>query len=193
MSRSFQDEITAMVVPRGPLLALDRDAMSDVSRSIKEGAGFGLIAGVVFAIAQVFATMLAGDPAIVAFRRLASVLLGATALQATPTATAVVIGLIAHLYLSVMFGLFYGIYNSALTMPTRRSLPRQAVIGPLYGVMLWLVNFHVFARYRYPWLLELPQAPQVFLHAIFYGLPLGLLYARAERRVVPVQRPYSYQ
>jgi hypothetical protein len=28
---------------------------------------------------------------------------------------------------------------------------------------------------------------------IFYGLPLGLLYASAERRVIPVQRPYSYQ
>jgi len=167
--------------------------MSDVSRSIKEGAGFGLIAGAVFAIAQVIATMIAGEAAIVAFRRLASVLLGPDALAVTPTVTAVGVGLVGHFFLSVMFGLFYGIYNSALTMPTRRSFQRQAVIGPLYGVMLWLVNFQVFARYRYPWLLELPAAPQVFLHAVCFGLPLGLLYATAERRVIPMQRPYSYQ
>ena len=167
--------------------------MSDVNRSIKEGTGFGLIAGVVFAIAQVIATVLAGDPAILAFRRFASVLLGPEALTATPEATAVGVGLVAHLFLSAMYGLFYGVYNSALTMPTRRSVVRQAAIGPIFGIMLWLVNFQVFAQYRYPWLLELPQGPQVFLHAVFYGLPLGLLYASAERRVIPVQRPYSYQ
>lgn len=167
--------------------------MSDVSRSIKEGVGFGLIAGAVFAIAQVIATVIAGDAAITAFRRAASVLLGPDALSSTPTATAIGVGLIAHFYLSAMFGLFYGVYNSAFTMPTRRSFQRQAVIGPLYGVMLWLINFHVFAPLRYPWLLALPQASQGFLHAVFFGLPLGLLYATAERRVIPVQRPYSYQ
>ena len=64
--------------------------------------------------------------------------------------------IIAHLYLSAMFGLFYGVYNSALTMPTRRSLPREAVIGMLYGALLWLVNFHVFAPLRAPWFLVLP-------------------------------------
>jgi len=166
--------------------------MSDVGRSVKEGLGFGLIAGVLFAIAQVVAAVIAGDSAILAFRQFASVLIGLDALTVTPAATAIAVGIVGHLCLSAMYGLFYGVYNSALTMPTRRSLTRQALIGPLYGVMLWLVNSQVFARYRYPWLLELPQAPQVFLHAVFFGLPLGLLYATAERRVVPVQRPYGY-
>jgi len=166
--------------------------MSDVSRSVKEGLGFGLIAGAVFAIAQVIATVIAGDSAILAFRRLASVLLGPDALAVTPAATAVGVAIVGHLFLSAMYGLFYGIYSSALTLPTRRSLGRQAVIGPIYGVMLWAVNFQVFARYRYPWLLALPQAPLVALHAVFFGLPLGLLYASAERRVVPDQPPFAY-
>ena|SRR5437868_1694333 len=166
--------------------------MSEVNRSIKEGIGFGLIAGIVFAIAQVIAAVVVREPAIFVFRRLASVLLGAQALVTTPTPTAVGVGIFANLYLSAMFGLFYGVYNSALTQPTRRSLARQATIGALYGVMLWLVNSQVFARYRYPWLLELPQLPQMFLHAVFYGVPLGLLYATAERRVVSIQQPYSH-
>lgn len=166
--------------------------MSDVTRSAKEGLGFGLIAGVVFAIAQVAATVIAGEPAIVAFRTLASVWLGPEALTVTPAATATGIAIIGHLYLSAMYGLFYGLYNSALTLPTRRSIGRQAVIGPLFGVMLWLVNLNVFARYRYPWLIELSPAPQAFLHAVFFGLPLGLLYATAERRAIPAQRPYRH-
>lgn len=161
--------------------------MSDVGRSVKAGAISGLIAGVIFAVAYVLAAIIAGDAAITPFRRLASVLLGTNALTTTPAATAVVIALIAHLYLATMFGLFYGVYNSAMTMRTRSSLRRQAVVGPLYGVMLWLVNYNIFARYRYPWLLAMPQAPQVILHALFYGLPLGLLYGSAERRVTAAE------
>ncbi len=161
--------------------------MSDVGRSVKEGAIGGLIAGVIFAIAYILASLIAGDAAIIPFRRLASVLLGTDALTTTSPPTVVVIALIAHLYLSTMFGLFYGVYNSALTMRTRSSPRRQAVVGMIYGVMLWLINYNVFARYRYPWLLALPQAPQVLLHALFYGLPLGLLYATAERRATALE------
>jgi len=167
--------------------------MSDVSRSIKSGVGSGLIAGVVFAIAQVIATVAMGEPAIVAFRRYASILLGPPALASLPAGTVISIGLFAHLYLSAMYGLFYGVYNSALTMPTRRSFARQAAVGSLFGVMLWLINFHVFALYRYPWLLELPRLPQLVLHALCFGLPLGLLYAafdgRVTRRLVSDRSP----
>lgn len=167
--------------------------MSDVTRSMKEGIGFGLIAGVAFLLAQVIGTVIVGDPAIVVFRRFASLLLGPRALVTLPAATAIGIGLIAHLLLSAAYGLFYGVYNSALTLPTRRSLPRQAVIGPLYGVMLWLVNFRFFAPYRFPWFLELAVWPQLVAHVVFFGLPLGLLYGSAERRVAPARRRHRYR
>lgn len=160
---------------------------SDVGRSVKEGAIGGLIAGAIFAVAYVLASMIAGDAAIVPFRRLASVLLGPDALTSVSATAAVFVALVAHFYLSTMFGLFYGIYNSALTMKTRSSMQRQAIVGSLYGVILWLINYNIFARYRYPWLLELAQAPQALLHALFYGLPLGLLYASAERRVTAAE------
>lgn len=167
--------------------------MSDVTRSIKEGTGFGLIAGVVFAAAETVAAVASGNPVLMPFRMSASLLLGPDALVVTPGTTALAVGTIAHLYLSTMYGLFYGIYNSALTMPTRKAHGRQAVIGLLFGVMLWLVNFHALARFHAPWFLDLPQGPQMLLHAVFFGLPLGLLYATAERRVRRVQRAYSYQ
>jgi hypothetical protein len=165
--------------------------MSDVSRSVHQGVGSGLVAGSMFAAAQVVAAVTTGDSAIIAFRRSASVLLGPAALTTTPTAIAIGVGLIAHAYLSTMYGLSYGVYNSALSASTRRSAPRQAAIGALYGVVLWLVNLQLFARIVFPWLLAVPQPVQVFLHAVCFGLPLGLRYAAAERdarHVAPLPR-----
>jgi hypothetical protein len=159
--------------------------MSDVSRSVQQGVGSGLLAGAMFAVAQVIAAVTDGAPAVIAFRRSASVLLGPAALTTTPTAIAIVVGLIAHAYLATMYGLSYGVYNAALSPPTRRSAPCQVAIGALYGVGLWLVNLQVFARIVFPWLLAVPQTVQVFLHAVCFGIPLGLLYAAAERDARP--------
>lgn len=163
--------------------------MSDVGRSIKEGTGYGLIAGAVLGVGLVAASALDGAPPIIVFRTLASVLLGPTALHSTPAATAVVLGTIAHLYFSAMFGLFYGVYNSALTLRTRRSLPREAIVGMIYGAMVWLVAFRFVVPYRWPWLLAVPALPLFLMHVVLYGLPLGLLYATAERHALRAQPP----
>jgi hypothetical protein len=165
--------------------------MTDVSRSVQQGVGSGLLAGATFAAAQVIAAVTGGDPAVVAFRRSASVLLGPAALTTTPTALAVVVGLIAHAYLSTMYGLSYGVCNAALPAPTRHSAPRQAAIGALYGVVLWLVNLELFARIVFPWLLAVSQPVQVFLHAVCFGLPLGLRYAAAEHDAPHPQLPVA--
>ena len=159
--------------------------MSDVAKGVKQGVSCGLLAGAAFATAQVVATMVDGNAPVLALRRFASVLLGPAALDGTPAATAVLVGLFGHLYLSAMYGLCYGVYSAGLTADTRASSRRQAILGPLYAAMLWLANTQVFARALYPWLLVLPRAPQIFLHAVCFGLPLGLLYAAAERRAVP--------
>jgi hypothetical protein len=163
--------------------------MSDVSRSVQQGVGSGLLAGAMFATAQVVAAITTGDPAVIAFRRSASVLLGPAALTTTPTAVAIVIGLIAHAYLATMYGLSYGVYNSVLSRPTRCSARRQAAIGALYGVALWLVNLELFARIVFPWLLAVSQPIQVFVHAVCFGLPLGLRYAAAERDAHQASQP----
>lgn len=165
--------------------------MADVSRSVHQGVGSGLLAGATFAAAQVIAAVTGGDSAVVAFRRSASVLIGPAALTTTPTAIAVIVGLIAHAYLSTMYGLSYGVYNSALPAPTRHSAPRQAAIGALYGVVLWLVNLELFARIVFPWLLAVSQPVQLFLHAVCFGLPLGLRYAAAERDAPSAQLPVA--
>ncbi|HEY5922214.1 MAG TPA: hypothetical protein VIV11_11110 [Kofleriaceae bacterium] len=152
----------------------------------------GLIAGALFAIAQVVTTLAMGESATTAFRTFASVLLGPPALSDIHIAAVVSIALITNVYVSAMCGLVYGLYNSALTMATRRSVGREAIVGTLFGVIVWLVNFRVIAPIHYTWLLELAPVPQLLLHALCFGLPLGILYATGERRFTTPRSHYSH-
>lgn len=156
-------------------------------RGAKEGLGFGLIAGVIFALAEMIGAAMMGDPPLMPVRMFASVVLGESALQTASLGSVVVVGTIAHLALSAVFGLIYGVVNARLSSTTETSWGRQVGLGLLFGVMLWLVNFQIIARILYPWFLMTPQVLQMAMHAMFFGLPLGLMYAAAERRVQHVR------
>lgn len=154
----------------------------ETRRGIKEGIGFGLIAGVIFAIVEVVAAGAMGDPPLMPLRMFASVILGQAALETFSVATAVVVGGITHLVLSAIFGLIYGLINSRLSAETQTGWAWQSGLGLVFGAAIWLVNFQVIARLLYPWFLTTPQFLQMLMHAMFFGLPLGLMYAAAERR-----------
>jgi hypothetical protein len=98
-------------------------------------------------------------------------------------APALVVGIIAHLTLSGIYGLAYGVVNAMFSPRTETSWGRQMAIGVVFGAALWLVNFQIIARIVYPWFLDAPQALQLLMHAVAFGLPLALMYAGAERRV----------
>lgn len=152
-------------------------------RGVKEGAGFGVVAGIIFAIVEVLGAAMMGNPPLMPFRMFASVLLGQGAMETMSAGGAFVVGTVVHLVLSAAFGAVYGLVNSRLAAETQTSRGRQVGIGLAFGVILWLVNFHIIARILYPWFLMTPQFLQMMMHAVFFGLPLGLLYAGAERRV----------
>ena len=154
-----------------------------MKRGLKEGIEFGLIAGVIFGLVEILVSAMMGNPPLQPIRMFASVVLGETALQSTELGSVVVIGAVVHLALSALFGLIYGAINGALSRETETSWGRQAGIGLVFGVLLWFVNFQLIARAIYPWFLDTPQALQAALHAVFFGLPLALMYAAAERRV----------
>lgn len=160
-------------------------------RGAKEGLGFGLIAGVIFGVMEMVGAALMGDPFVMPLRMFASVVLGQAALTATPLGTVVVVGALAHLVLSGVFGLIFAVIVSRLSSETRASFGAQAAIGLLFGAALWLVNFQIIARALYPWFLQAPQFLQMLMHAMFFGLPLALLYASAERRARPAARAPS--
>lgn len=152
-------------------------------RSVKEGIGFGIVAGIIFAFMEIARAAMMGDPPLMPVRMFASVLLGKAALETVSGGTALLVGTFAHLALSALFGLVYTGINGRFSEESRTRWGRQALIGLSFGIALWLVNFQIIARLIYPWFLMTPQFLQMAMHAMAFGLPLGLFYAGAERRV----------
>jgi hypothetical protein len=151
-------------------------------RSVGEGITAGLIAGVIFAMMEIVGAVLMGDPALMPVRMFASVVLGQGAMEG-PLGTALLVGTIAHLALSAVFGIIYGLLAARVSDTTRTSFGRQAAIGILFGLAVWFVNFQIIARVLYPWFLGAPQFLQAVMHGLFFGLPLALIYAASERRI----------
>ena len=150
-----------------------------IRHSVGEGIAAGIVAGVIFAMMEVVGAAVMGNPAAMPLRMFASVVLGRGAMQG-PLGQVLVVGTIAHLVLSAVFGLVYGILGGRVSEPTRTSFGRQA--GIAIGVAVWLVNFQIIVRVLYPWFLGSPQFLQAMMHGLFFGVPLALLFTASERR-----------
>lgn len=152
-------------------------------QTIFEGAALGLIAGIIFGTMQIVGAVAMGDPPLLPLRMFASVALGQAALETTSVPTVLIVGNLVHLLLSALFGIVYVKLNERRAVPTHRDFTQHASMGLLFGAALYLVIFQGFARFLYPWFLEAPQMTQLIMHALFFGLPLGLTYTVFERRL----------
>jgi hypothetical protein len=157
-------------------------------RGLREGVGFGLLAGLIFFVVEIIVAAVQGMPPLAPVRLFASTALGPAALSG-PIGSVFVVGVLAHVVLSAIYGAIYGAINAGLSAQTETSYARQASLGLLFGAALWLVNFQIFSRLMYPWFLDASQTVQLVLHAVAYGLPLSLMYASAERTAQHVVRP----
>jgi hypothetical protein len=146
------------------------------------GLGFGLVAGAVFALAECLASLVGGHGIMQPVRYAASVLLGARALTEGPLGLMLASGLAVHLGLSALLGLAYSLIDARLSPELRPKISHQSAVGMLFALGVWVVTFQLVARGYYPWFLETPQFFQLLLHALFFGAPLGVLFAAAERR-----------
>jgi hypothetical protein len=162
--------------------------LQTIPRGIKEGISFGVIAGIIFAVMQVITAGGLGQTGLMPLRMFASVVMGSGAMTTTEVAATVVVGVIVHLVLSAAFGAIYGMIDARIAERHRASWASQAVFGMVYGVVLWFVNFQIIARILYPWFLGTPQGLQMMLHALAFGLPVGLMFAATERRTIPTLR-----
>jgi hypothetical protein len=152
------------------------------------GLLYGIAAGGVFALAELVASAVSGGGVHAAgpFRLAASVVLGQRAVVGqVPAAVVVLVGLAVHVVLTAFWGLLYSYLDSLLSPDVRPSSAFQAALGMLFGLGVWLIDFQFVARGYYPWFIEgVPQFFQAVMHAVFYGLPLGLIFSAAERRRV---------
>jgi hypothetical protein len=151
--------------------------------SATNGLLFGVAAGVVLALAEVVLAVATGDSPMRPVRMAAGLVLGPPALTpAVSVGTAVLAGLGIHLVLSAVWGLLYSFLDAMLPPDGRGRWEFQAAVGMLFGIFIWLVGFQFVARGYSPSFLEVPQFPQIVLHAIFLGLPLAMLFTAAERK-----------
>lgn len=152
-------------------------------RSVGECVLFGLIAGSALALAGATAFLAWGLPGDRPLRVAASLLAGERALLEPAGATVVMVGLGVHLALSAAFGAAYGLFNAWMPEAWRRHFSDQAALGCLFGFAVFAVTYLVVGPARFPWVVAPPLALQALLHALAFGGVIGLLYARAERRV----------
>jgi hypothetical protein len=161
-------------------------------QTLGKSIGFGLAAGVVFAVAEIVAALIMNEPAIMPIRMVASIALGEIALTSGSLGLVISVGLLLHFALSALFGLLYGAMVVLFSQNTRASYAGQALLGLMFGVTLWFVNFQLIARSAYPWLHATPELLQATLHAVAFGLPLGGLLASAQRRRARHPRPQEF-
>lgn len=145
--------------------------------AVRQGALAGVVAGVVFAAFEMAATAAiagwaaAGQP----LRMFGAIVLGPMALEPTyPLVTAALVGLVAHLVLSAVYGAVFAVAAAGLR-------PRPALIGlaTLYGLALGLLNFYVIAPAAFPWFRETSPIVQFVAHTFFFGSMLGYAIWRA--------------
>lgn len=88
------------------------------------------------------------------------------------------IALATHYALGILFGLAVAWIMSHLELDGQ---PASAMAtGAALGVLLYLLNFHVFTRLFFPWLADLRGVDTLAAHVVF-GSVAALLYARLKR------------
>lgn len=161
-----------------------------VRRAAREGIEFGLCAGLVLMLAELVASMVQRQPSFYPLRQMAAAVAGPGLLESMSASAVFLAGVVVHLALSALFGVVYTFMNAAFSDRTQTRWDRQAAMGLLFGAAVWAVKYQLAARYLQPALVSDMQLQflQLALHTFFYGWPLALFYATAERRLRPLDR-----
>jgi hypothetical protein len=172
-----------------------RRVASDTARLETDGMVAGLIAGAFMFFVSMVLAAFTGGGFLTPFRYAGSIIMHDNALMATPLLT-MVAGAIVHAAASVLFGFLFGLVASGKQVFVHdqyRGHPLlAALIGAFVGLLLWLVNIELVARFFYPWFAAY-ALPMLLLHVFAFGAPLGLAYLWLRRRRAELgQEPSGY-
>ncbi len=156
--------------------------------AVKHGVIGGIIAGIIFAIAEMIGgSVIDGSPFFMPLKAFASIPIGKEPPKIA-WATAVPVGVISHMALSIIYGVIFALIIAYLPM-LRVSPVLIVVAAAVYGFLLWLINFFALpSAISRPWFKMAPKGEQFVYHTIFYGAVLGLYLVavmRRERTVPP--------
>jgi len=159
-----------------------------VGRIEAETVVSGVIAGAIMIGVESMASLVTGRHVLLPFRYAASIVMGSDALEGS-WLSVFILGTIVHFSIATMFAFAYGVMNTQLPGRERAWGAREAMLGMLFATVVWLLDFQLIARFFYPWMLDHSQPVQWWLHAVGFGLPLGLLFAAREKAPDDVVRP----
>jgi len=144
-----------------------------------DAAEAGLAAGLLFAAFEMIvgAVMTGTEGFFRPVRMIGAIVLGPRALSpAYSLSTALIVGIVVHLILSVCFALLFIVIAQPWTM---RSVQTLLVLASIYGPLLWLANFYVVAPAAgWYWLPHQSSAAIQLCAHMLYGWRLGMFLRR---------------
>jgi len=147
--------------------------LEDSTLAVKGAIG-GLISGIIFAMAEMFLNLFLGKPFLGPLRLISTIALGKQA--AAPNyalGTSLVVGLITHMMMSIIFGLVFVFLLKAVHQ-LDASTGLNLVLGSVYGVGQWVVNFLILAPIFFPQFSTVNQFWNgFFAHTFFFGTMIG--------------------
>ncbi len=128
---------------------------------LRHGMIGGLLAGLVFIVAEMIMNAALGKPFFGPPRLISSIVLGKAALMPTYSAAkAIIIGYILHFILAMLFG----VITLALFEAARAAVPRLGaspamvlLYGAVAGCALWVIDFLIIAPVAFPQLTKVNQ------------------------------------
>ncbi|MCI0485850.1 MAG: DUF1440 domain-containing protein [Blastocatellia bacterium] len=145
---------------------------------LMHGMLLGIIAGLIFAMAEMMINALLGKSFLDPLRLIGSMGLSTRALDPDYSFVAAgAVGLIIHLILSAIYGvIFVGMIG--LTGQLNASSRAMLIYGWLFGLALWIVNFMIIAPAAFRQFTEVDQLWNgLVAHTFFFGTVLGALTA----------------
>src|SRR5262245_29826642 len=129
-------------------VCLVREATLEMEKRtlIRDGLLGGLVAGAVFAAAQVLAAAMAGLPPGAPWQLSASLVMGREAFSPVMRGSVFVLGAALHFGLAAVYGAILGLISWKLGKERRNRYTTMLAIGAAYGAVLWLLNLVVASR-----------------------------------------------
>lgn len=142
------------------------------------GAIAGTVAGIFFAVVTMWFTAATGAGWLAPLKLISTVALGADALEAGTALPWV--GVVVHMVISVALGMAF-----ALIAPMLRTNGTVALVGTVYGAVIYVVNFLIVAPLVLPQFLGTNQPFELVVHMVFGTLLSFFFYSSGVRREEP--------
>jgi hypothetical protein len=162
---------------------------------LRHGVAGGVLAGLVFAAFEILAAATTDGTGawLGPLRMIGAIVLGRWAMDlGAPLLPPVAVGLILHVGLSAAFG---GVFGAMAGAGVAGPTTRLVASGGAYGLLLWLVNFHMIAPIAgWRWFPDgTDPVVQLVAHVLFYGAPLGLYLTRTRGHGVTIRHSTTPQ